>query len=413
MKRFLFGAVGLLIAIFLFAKSEELIFSRYEPPAIVGYSVGSNDLTEASRTWFSYYTEALKGVTVPYDYRIQDARLDSVETLEDGYIQLNYTVYPASRNETIIQNLELISTGQRYAFQRQAVLRWESDGDQMVIRECLRPVQYQIQSPEFKEEQTAPQTQHYAMSDEPMTYYISGETLYVTYDAGASFAEVPDGYETVCRDANGRYQELLSRNSYVITETFTGFLSYSGDGVSLLYSTDAGNTWQESPIRSSGFKANSFLSQTDSGYYATFAVDRSLGHDYYATYYSSDCRTWTQLSLPDTITSGLSASFWAENGFGYYADGSDGYYLTKDGGTSFQRMEYPQDADVTKTLGYNPFDTPEEWYQEDGILYMVVGQGDDGDYTRDGRQIKALYESLDGEAFTFVREMEDTAELAG
>ena len=76
-------------------------------------------------------------------------------------------------------------------------------------------------------------------------------------------------------------------------------------------------------------------------------------------------------------------------------------------------MEYPQDADVTKTLGYNPFDTPEEWYQEDGILYMVVGQGDDGDYTRDGRQIKALYESLDGEAFTFVREMEDTAELAG
>ena len=38
----------------------------------------------------------------------------------------------------------------------------------------------------------------------------------------------------------------------------------------------------------------------------------------------------------------------------------------------------------------------------------VVGQGDDGDYARNGELVKALYESTDGKSFTFKGEIFDS-----
>ena len=50
----------------------------------------------------------------------------------------------------------------------------------------------------------------------------------------------------------------------------------------------------------------------------------------------------------------------------------------------------------------------------DGILYVVVGQGEDGDYIRDGKLAEALYQSEDGVNFSFVEEIaDDTPEQAG
>ena len=45
---------------------------------------------------------------------------------------------------------------------------------------------------------------------------------------------------------------------------------------------------------------------------------------------------------------------------------------------------------------------------------MVVGQGSDGDYVKDGKLSEALYQSADGVTFTFVKEIaDDTPEEAG
>ena len=43
-------------------------------------------------------------------------------------------------------------------------------------------------------------------TDREETYYIDDGVLYVTYDGGETFAEVPDGYERVCRETNGLYE---------------------------------------------------------------------------------------------------------------------------------------------------------------------------------------------------------------
>ena len=86
-----------------------------------------------------------------------------------------------------------------------------------------------------------------------------------------------------------------------MTEEFTGFVA----GNDLLYSTDMGQSWQTSHIGDYPNLANSFLSRTDSGYYVTFAVDRSLGNDYYATFYSSDLENWEAVTSKEGGWSGL------------------------------------------------------------------------------------------------------------
>lgn len=415
-KKILLSAAGFLAATLLAAGFREVVWYRFEMRPVVGETVTSSmyDLEEMSWRWFSSYFEQFKGWSVPYDYRITDARIDNMEVLTDletPYVQLDYTIHVASANDRIVQNLELIGTDTRRVYSGQMVIRWEDNGDNTyTIAEKLRPVQYQIMTPEFREEQNTPQTEHYLMrTDEPMTYYIENEVLYVTYDSGESFVEVPDGYEKVCVQANGAYNELLAYNSYIVTEEFTAFVA----GDSLLYSTDMGETWTESLIYQGAHRANAYVSMTDNGCYVTLAVDRSLGSDYYQTFCSQDMETWTAVQSPEMGWSNLTCSFWTKDGKGYYAKG-ESLSMTEDNGASFQEIVIPEAVEVTAGLGFNPFDTVERMYEEDGILYAVVGQGDDGDYVKDGKLAEALYQSQDGKTFTFVEEIaDDTPDQAG
>lgn len=417
MKKIILIAAGAILALLMAAAGILLyVWHRYEMPQIVGDTVESEryDLEEISWRWFSQYFDQFDGWLVPCDYRVVNARIENMEILTDlemPCIQIDYEIYTAGSGSGIVQALDLSDTDTRRVYTGQMVLCWEPDEDDIYrITEKMSPVQYQMSTPEFQAERQKPQTKHFEMkTDEPMTYYIRDGVLYVTYDSGENFIEVPDGYEKVCSQSNGTYNELLPYNSYVITEEFTGFVA----GHSLLYSTDRGETWNESRIRQSGYAANPFLSVTDSGYYVTMAADRSLGSDYYATYYSEDLKNWTSITLPDYFCTNLTCSFWTKDGRGYYAK-DESMMATLDGGKTFQDIVIPEAEEITERLGFNPFDTVEKMYEEDGILYAVVGQGDDGDYVKDGKLREALYQSEDGSTFSFVEEIsDDTPEAAG
>lgn len=412
------GTAGICAAVLIIGAWQGLAWNGFTPDEIAGDYVeehaGSNmDMTKATQEWFEKYIDQKKGWTVPYEYRIWDAWIESTEVLEENYIQVNYAVCPVSGNGQIMVNLELSGTGEGNVYQGQQVLKWKHSGSRWQIEENMRPVQYQLQTPELQEEIHKPQTQHYKMqTDKAMTYFVENDALYVTYDSGQSSCEVPDGYEKICKNGNETYDELLPDNSYVISKEFTAFAAYEDEGVYLLYSQDSGNTWLESKI-SNGYKANTFLSKTADKCYVTFAVDRALGSDYYATFQSDDLQTWSSVSIGNTIGLNLTCSFWRDGGIGYYSGGEDFIYMTKDNGAGFEEKKFPAAQQVVDELGYNPFDTLEEMYEENGIVYMIIGQGDDGDYSKEGKMMKALYQSQDGENFTFVREIADTVEQAG
>lgn len=416
MKKMISCMIGLALGIAIMGVFFEVVWRRYSPPQTVGAQMGDSgkELGDVSGEWFESYVESLMGWEVPYDYRVKKARLDSVQMLEEHYVQLDYTVWPVSSNDGIVSNLELAGTDVRGIYKAQMVLHWEDRDGIWTIVDKMRPVQYQLQSPGMQEELQRPQTEHYKLKDgAKMTYYVEDGILYVTYDAGATFIEVPDGYEKIIKDINGTYNELLPFNSYVITPEFTAFAAYTEGNTSLIYSTDSGMTWQESKVYDGGYKASTFLSRTENRCYITFAVDRALGSDYYATFQSEDMVTWNQVSMDQAFAVNLSCSYWSGDMTGYYSGGEGSFYMTQDGAETYQQVQYDAPREITDELGFQPFDTMEKMYQENGVIYMVVGQGDDGDYVKDGELMKALYQSQDGVNFQFAEEIADTPEQAG
>lgn len=65
-----------------------------------------------------------------------------------------------------------------------------------------------------------------------------------------------------------------------------------------------------------------------------------------------------------------------------YAAGVYGnLYRTEDGGSSWQVVEYPYASEkLSDGTYYNPYVMPEKVYEEDGVLFMEVGQGSAGDF---------------------------------
>lgn len=81
-------------------------------------------------------------------------------------------------------------------------------------------------------------------------------------------------------------------------------------------------------------------------------------------------------------------------------------YKTGDGGNSYTKVEIPtRNISLINGKCYNPFVFPKIPYEENGVLYLTVGQGSIGDYNNG---VVGLYESKDyGETWEFVREMNE------
>lgn len=157
--------------------------------------------------------------------------------------------------------------------------------------------------------------------------------------------------------------------------------------------------------------------QTEGGMeYRMVAVDRALGSSFYVLIGVEDHGKTCAFVNPDPYNGSGGESRWItfidENlGFSCLAHGAGSYgslYRTEDGGSSWEIVGYPSArAKFVDGTYYNPFIMPEKVYEENGILYLEVGQGADGDYY-DGELgfCHGLYQSSDrGLNWKFVQNM--------
>lgn len=79
-------------------------------------------------------------------------------------------------------------------------------------------------------------------------------------------------------------------------------------------------------------------------------------------------------------------------------------YRTDNGGISFEKIDYsPYEVKLKNGASIVPFDCPGIPYEKGDIIYMLVGQGTDGDYNGNS---KALYQSKDkGKTWEYVEEV--------
>lgn len=150
--------------------------------------------------------------------------------------------------------------------------------------------------------------------------------------------------------------------------------------------------------------------------YRMIPVDRACGSSYYALVATADGGESTVMVNPDPYLGSGGGAKWitflqdGQTGFSCltYSGGTYGrLYRTEDGGKNFEVVEYPS-AKIKLSDGtyYNPFVMPEKVYENNGKLYMEVGQGADGDYYGEEGFCNGLYESKDnGKTWEYVKEI--------
>ncbi len=147
------------------------------------------------------------------------------------------------------------------------------------------------------------------------------------------------------------------------------------------------------------------------GSYRMVVMDAAAGSRWYGLLKSEDRRlSWDMVSdspFGGDMGMGIDFTFLDEElGFATLShNGGDeaDLYVTENGGESYQRAVI-QGLEVTLEDGYlyNPYDFPQMPYEEDGKLYVLCGQGADGDYAGGDAAGMALYESTDGgHTFTY------------
>lgn len=146
--------------------------------------------------------------------------------------------------------------------------------------------------------------------------------------------------------------------------------------------------------------------------YRMVVRDAALGNRLYSLLKSTDSgKTWQMSSsLPFGYEMGMGIDFtFLDEDFGFATlmhNGGDeaDLYVTEDGGNTYQ-LVVMEGYTVTLDDGYtyNPYDYPQMPYEENGVVYVLCGQGADGDYAGGDDAGLALYRSADGgHIFTFV-----------
>lgn len=417
MKKIVIILLGLIASVMMMFACLCSLWFHFTPTPIVGSIIANKqgDMKKDVESWFKDFFHQYVGWDVPFRYRIRDYKIHSITVLNQKNmdVQVDYQVKPVSENLQFEAYYEGYG-GKDGWYDVQMVLQLKGTPSGYEVKNKLTPVQYQIQTdPSLRE----PQTQHYAMADREDTYFFDKQQLYVTYDKGKTTHKVPVSYEDAAGSDNGTYNELLPEHGYCISKAFTAFVFYDEKGSYLLYTSDEGTTWRRSRILGVNYRGSKvYLEKTNTGCYVTLATDRSLGHEYYTTLKTTDYKTWTQLT--GEMFNDAQTVVFLDNHVGYIAAGKDSQNnilvkFTQDDGKHYQTIVIPAQPVSFMNSTIYPFVNMEYVYQDKDVTYMVVRQGQDGDYSKNNILAKALYKSVDKTTFTYVKELYDAPTLAG
>lgn len=400
--------------------------SGAEAGAVAETAQGELALDEASvvpavRRWFGQWVEQHRSLTVSPSFQLSGGSASQIQWLgladersqetigNRAWVQVDVGLHP--RLPAIEHFTSSAFTGQSTVLYRQGsrivgqlVLELSPTAGGYRVISVITPVQYQISTdPSLREE---PPVEILPDTSVPATYRIREGELDVTYDSGATWITVPGGYEGVTAAASSLPRTSLDRGGYVVSSEFTGFLFYgpdSGQGqgqgqeVSLLYSLDAGTSWQRSVI-GQGDPQTSFVSYAEGTVGVGFAVDRALGSSYYGAWRAQvDAQepdaglTWQKVPVPSAVTNDMTLATWVSPSLGIFGNDRGSLAITQDAGASFTQAAIPQASELVSALGLDPFDTPVAAQAVDGVIEVVIGQGEDADYAEDGEIQEAVF----------------------
>ncbi|MCP9312367.1 hypothetical protein KBX31_03510 [Liquorilactobacillus satsumensis] len=391
---------------------QEMIWRQYQVPKISGQKATQFDISSATEEIMQRYNKRLTGWRVPYNYRIGRGYTGTISDIGNDTTMVKVKIYPASLNRQALrffkgtaQHGQAINSTTFWKFSADNK-QWHVDSVKGKLTKSVPAARKMFSSKESsnKQQESLPIQTPQKNSNAQYRFLTENKKLYVTYDGGKSKIEVPGGYTNVFRTASEISNEDLNSGSYLISPQFTAFIAYQDKQTGLLFRLRTGS-WHFSALPENGYRANAFISQVGGTLYVTYAVNRSLGTDYYETVKTTDLRSWTAVPLKETVLSNLSCVFWENTRECYYASKLHGLQYSSDGGQNFTSVSYDIPNSFKQTTGESPFNSPVNMYYAAGKLYLRVGQGEAGDYAKKGQLQEGLFvRSETATNFKFVKE---------
>lgn len=177
-----------------------------------------------------------------------------------------------------------------------------------------------------------------------------------------------------------------------------------GEGTDASSGAPSAEISEEMPVEWQDYEAECSYRKKDGTELRMVSVDRAAGSSFYVLLEAEDGINTSVVNRDPYLGHGGYArwiDFLEDEKIGFsclsYSGGSLGFlFRTEDGGKSFREITYPSpEIKLPDECLYNPFVMPDKVWEEEGKLYMMAGQGPDGDYCENGVLAYGLYESED------------------
>lgn len=403
---------------------------KFQSPEGFSVEVNTKDLTVVGTKWLEVYTEQYRGKYVPRNQKITKYSINSIEIKETNVIQVDFSIVTKKLDERSTYNWNGIVEENKIKSQWVLWFKEETNPEgtfTYTVTKLQRPAGYDLEKYQTSGKKERDEYKHEYEAEIPYenqqyTYKIENRIVYVSYDKGNEWKEVPVPLETLVEVGDGRpcYNKLQEK-SYVITPEKTAFV-YGGtreNPLMMIHSENGGITWKTSEISknldSTRVKFCSFPTATVGYVIATGGRTMSQeGQIIYKT--TNGGGTWKEVGAGPSTWLLQSAGFVDENlGFMSYpkVEGAvTNFYRTQDGGKTFEPVILPVHKEEWMGTTFEPFIQPETPYVENGQLFLLVGQGGQGDFK--GGTVMAKYKSEDrGKTWRFVELVEPPSKEIG
>lgn len=403
---------------------------KFHPPEGFSVEANSKDLTVVGSKWLEAYIDQYERKYVPGNQKIIEYSIDHIEIKEANVIQVDFSIVTKKLDERIAYNWNGVLEENKIKCQWVLWFKEETTSEGTFIytvTKLQRPAgydleKYQSNGKKERDEYKYKYEAELPYENQQYTYKIENRICYVSYDEGNTWKEVPVPLETLVEVGDGRaYYNKLQEKSYVITPEKTAFV-YGGtreNPLMIIHSEDMGTTWKTAEIiktlDSIRVKFCSF--PTVSVGYVVATEGRAMsqeGQTIYKTVDGGDI--WKEVGPGPSTWLLQSGGFVDENlGFMSYpkVEGAEtNFYRTEDGGKTFEPIKLPIIKQEWMGSTFEPFIQPETPYIENGKLFLLVGQGEQGDFK--GGTIMAKYKSEDrGKTWSFVELVEPPSKEIG
>lgn len=396
---------------------------KFKQPEGFSVEVNSKDLTVVGAKWLEAYTEQYQGKYVPKNQKVIEYSIDDIEIKQTNVIQIDFFVVTKKLDEKSAFNWNGVIKENK--IRSQWVLWFKEERKSkgtfiFTVTKLQRPAGYDLEKYQTSGEKDREEYKHEYEAETPFekhryTYKIENRIVYVSHDTGNTWKEIPVPLETLIAVGDGRpYYNKLQEKSYLITPEKTAFVYGGTEEIPLMitYSNDMGATWNTSEIsktmNSTRVKFSSF--PTVKVGYVIATGWRTMSQEGQVIYKTTDGGdTWKEVGYGPSSWLLQAGGFVDENlGFMSYRkiQGAEtNFYRTEDGGKTFEPVILPVHKEEWMGITLEPFIQPEIPYLENDQLFLLVGQGGEGDFK--GGTVMAKYKSNDkGKTWSFVELVE-------